>query len=224
MGFWEWLMSLFGGWSSDSRYAEEKKEEGLERGELKITRTEEQLEKFERKQLNAIKAELKDLHSKITRNKLPNTKIQNGRQIVTLDQCIAVLMQYVDGMIANKISISQEVEVFRNLKIYWSAARSGMAGIVSEAIYSENNQFKKAARRVNKFMIDIGNLLAELSKELVEEEKMSQKKWYMIGEQVRLAMQEKGTRTAVVPPPSSAPDANREVKRDQGLTKAAAGK
>ena len=222
MGFWQWLMSLFGGWSGDSRYAEEKREEGIETREWKITRTEEQLERFEKSQLKLIKAELDDLHSKLTKGKLPNNQIKSGNQIITLDQCIMVLKQYVDGLIANKVSISQEVQMFGNIKIYWSAARSGMAGIVSEAAFSNDNKFKKAAKRVNQFMKDIGKLFAGLAKELVEEDELSRVKIGMIKEQFALAMREEGTATqAAAPKPASVASAKQEVRTDEQLTRAA---
>ena len=193
-------MSLFGGWSINSRYGEEKQEEGIERRELRITRSEEQLERFEKKQLNLIKGELKNLNYDITKGKLPNNQIKSGNQIITLDQCIMVLMQYVNGLITNKVSISQEVQMLGNIKIYWTAARSGMAGIVSEAAFSQDKNFKKAAERVNKFMRDIGKLFAELAKELVEEDELSRAKITMIKKQYALAMQQEGARTAAAAP------------------------
>lgn len=222
MGFWNWLMSLFGGWSINSRYAEEKMEEGIERRELKITRTQEQLERYEKSQLKLIKGELQDLYNKITKKKLPDTQIKSGNQTITLGQCIMVLMQYVDGLIANKVSISQEVQMFGNIKIYWSAARSGMAGIVSEAAFSQDKKFKNAAKRVNKFMRDIGKLFAGLAQELVEEDELSRAKINMIKKQYALAMQEEGTGApAAAPRPSGVAGAKSAVSTAERRTKAA---
>lgn len=216
-------MSLFEGWSSDSRYAEEKREEGIETRERSITQTEEQLERYEKNQLKAIKAMLQDLHGKIAKGKLPNNQIKIGNQMITLDQCIMVLMQYVSGLIANKVSISQEVQMFGNIKMYWSAARSGMVRILSEAAFSKDKKVINAAGRVNKYMKDIGNLFARLAKELVEEDELSRAKINMIREQYNLIMQEEGTGTPVaVPQPGSTSGANQQIRAAQRQTKAAA--
>lgn len=209
-------MGLFSGWSRDSRYGKERSEEGIEKSELSITRTEEQLERYEKKQFNLIKGELQDLHSKIIKGKLPNYGIKSGNQVITLDQCIMVLMQYVEGLIKNKVSISQEIQMFGNIKLYWSAARSGMAGIVSAAMFSKDNKLKNAAKRVNEFMRDIGKLFAELAKELTEEDELSGAKIAMIKRQYALVMQEEGTRTAVAAPQQvSTAGAKRQIKTAQ---------
>mgnify|MGYP001574582212 FL=1 len=223
MGIFSWFWEFFGRWfSGGTRYGEEIREAGIEKRELKITRTEEELERFEKRQLKLIKAELQNLYSGITKRQLPNNQIKSGNQMITLDQCIMVLMQYVDGLIANKVSISQEVQMFGNIKLYWSAARSGMAGIISEAAFSQDKKFKKAAGGVNKFMKDIGKLFAGLAKELNEEDELSRAKIDMIKRQYALVMQEEGTGAPAAAPRQVNPSAaNQQIRAAQQQTRAA---
>ena len=155
MGFWDWLTSLFGGWSGDSRYAEEKTEARIEKNERKITRAEMRMEKDERKKLELVMAELEELSNDIRKGKIPDTQIRSGNQMIMLSQCMSVLIQYMQGLIRNKIPISQEIQMFGNIKLYWSAARNGMGGIVYQMTFSRDKKKVKIAQKVNKFIIYI---------------------------------------------------------------------
>ena len=143
--------------------------------------------------------------------------------MITLSQCIFVLIQYIDGLIANKVSISQEVQMFGNIKLYWLAARSGIAGIVGEGTFSKDRKFRGAAKKANRFMKDIGKLFQELAQELVEEDKLSKAKIAMIKRQYALVMQEEGTGTQATAPQQVNPAAaNQQIRAAQQQTKAAA--
>lgn len=221
MGFWDWLTGLFGGWfSSGTRDAEEKKEEAIAVEGMKITRTERQMERDEKNKLTLVKGELQSLYSDITKGKIPNNQIRNGSQIITLDQCILGLIRYIEGLIRNKVSISQEIQMFGYIKFYWSLARSGMAGIVSQGMLSNNKENSRAAGKVNKFMKDIGKLLGNVAQELLEEEEFSREKIALVRRQYALIMQEEGARTQAAAPRQVNPaGAKRQINAAQRSVK-----
>ncbi len=200
MGFFSWLMGLFSGWSSDSRYAEEKTEARIEKNERRITRTEEGMEKDERNMLKLIKNDLASFNKRIMDNKIPNIEIKIGNQFASLSQCIFVLLQYIDTLIKDKLSIKQELLMVGNINTYWRVVEEGMRILMSQLLRSNNKNRGKLIKQITSLTGQVTELFNKFAKEVRVEESVSRWKLKLVSEQYKLIMREEGTSTTPAAP------------------------
>lgn len=164
----------------------------IEREEYKLTKRERGMEKDEKGMIKSVKKELEKFYAMLIKKEIFNVPIKSGNQTINLDQCIMVLIRYVDALIRNKISIRQEMQVLNNVKTYWQVAKHGIGMITNQIMLSNDKKTRKTMKNLMNLTNKTGNLFSGIAKELMQEEKITKTKLQLVKEQYNLIMQEEG--------------------------------